>query len=285
MSGTHGRGTGLSRPVTADPKRTIAGLVCVLTAVAASSFVFSAWAHSSLPVTRSYVSELEGAGQPYQVLFRLSDVLSGVGLIMVALLVLGLLTKGTRSLAGCALLAVAGVASLCDAANPMSCIPSIDAACRAEQDTTSGLIRQVVEPHTTSSMVGFCATGGAMLLFGVAAASTDPVFSRLSVACAIVTGALGIADVVLILTQGLVGLSERGRILVFSLWLLALGARFLRPTTSVAWNDPLQGRQPTATMHCVPAERPAPHTVERPDSHEERQRYDGGVGASEQSAD
>ncbi|MEP7088896.1 MAG: DUF998 domain-containing protein [Nocardioidaceae bacterium] len=216
-----------------DPARSIAALVCGGTAVAYSSFVLSAWAGSPLPVSRGYVSELEAVGQPHRDVFRWADVLSGAGLVVVALIVaVHLVARRHGGLVGCAMLALAGFASLLDAANSMSCVPSIDAFCRAQQDTASGLVRQVIAPHTISSLLGFLAAAGAMLLVGTALTTTRPWFSRLSITCSVLTGLLGLGDGVLIVTDGAVGLTERGRIMVFSVWLLAVGAQLLRPSTT-----------------------------------------------------
>ena len=217
------------------PARLAAAATCWVTALCYSSFVFAAWCGSRLPVSRSYVSELEAVGQPDRTLFRLSDVVSGLGLVVLAILAVPLLSPGVAARIACGLLGVAGIASLFDAANSMSCAPSIDAVCRSHQDTASGLITQVTQAHTTSSLVGFLATAGVLLMFGTAATvcsaepdATGPAFARTSMAAAIGTAVLGLVDVVLILTNSVIGISERARILVFSLWLLVLGVQLQR---------------------------------------------------------
>ena len=145
------------------------------------------------------------------------------------------------------MLAVAGLASLADAAHPMGCAPSVDAACRAEQDTPSGLLHQVTEAHTTSSLVGFVAIAGAMVLLGIVTRpKVDDAFRRFTIACLVVTGLTGIADVVLILTQSAVGFSERARILVFAVWLCGLGLRCL---PSARWSSRPAGAVPAGAPH------------------------------------
>jgi hypothetical protein len=207
----------------------IAAATCWVTAVAYSSFLFAGLAGSRLPVARSYVSELEAAGQPHRGLFRLSEVLSGLGLIVLAALAARLLPRTRTCVAGCGLLAAAGVGSLFDAANSMTCAPSIDVVCRDRQDTAAGLVHQVTQAHTASSLVGFLATAVAVLLLGAAVSAADTVFARVSIGCAILTGLTGLSDLALILAHSAVGISERARISVFSLWLLTLGVRLLRP--------------------------------------------------------
>jgi hypothetical protein len=220
--------------------RPVAALVCGLTAIGYSSFVFSAWVRSPLPFSRSYASELEAVGQPHRDLFRLCDVLSGAGLVVVAVLVVALVPRRPSGLIGCVLVAVTGVASIMDAANSMSCVPSLDPVCRAQQDTPSGLVQQAFAPHTVSSLVGYLAAGGAMLLVGTAVTQSRPWLARCSIVCAIATGLSGLGDVWLILTDGPVGLTERLRIVVFALWLLVVGVELLRARPVPLAPDPVR---------------------------------------------
>lgn len=193
--------------------------LCWLAAVLNSAFLLAPLAHSHLPAATSYSSELEAAGQPHAALFRLLDATGGAAILLAA--ALGSVRKAQSW--GWAALALVGIGSVLDAAAPMSCAPSVDTACRRAQDSTGGLLAQLAHSHTQSSLVGFLASAAAMLMLAPWLGRRWSGGTPTSRVCAAVTGALGLIDVALILTDGQVGLSERARLVVFAGWLILVG--------------------------------------------------------------
>ena len=105
-------------------------------------------------------------GQPFAWLYRTSDVLAGLG-ILVAAWVLWRLVAGRRWAAtGVALLAVTGASSALDAVTSMPCDPGTSAQCAQNEHTTFGLISQLLALHTDSGLLGFVgsAAGAAVVI-------------------------------------------------------------------------------------------------------------------------
>ncbi len=201
------------------------GVLAWCAAATYSSFLLAGWAHSPLPATTSLVSELEATGQPHHLFFRLTGVLSGIAILAVAALCTRCLPPTTRARSGCVLLAVLGIATIADGATQMACAPSIDVVCRDQEESVHGLRAQLAQLHTVSGLIGFAAATSAMLLIGTA--TETRVFRLVSIGCGLGVASLGLIDIPLLLTNSVIGLGERGRILLISLWLAALGARML----------------------------------------------------------
>ncbi len=64
-----------------------------------------------------------------------------------------------------------------------------------------------------------------MLLIGTATELRTRVFRLVSIGCGLGVANLGLIDIPLLLTNSVIGLGERGRVLLISIWLAALGAR------------------------------------------------------------
>jgi len=120
---------------------------------------------------------------------------------------------------------VLGIATIADGATQMACAPSIDVVCRDQEESVHGLLAQLAQLHTVSGLIGFAAATSAMLLIGTA--TETRVFRRFSIGCGLGVAGLGLIDIPLLLTNSVIGLGERGRILLISIWLAGLGARML----------------------------------------------------------
>jgi hypothetical protein len=107
----------------------VAGLVG---AAAYDSFLLARPLGSTLDPVNSYVSEL-GVRTQASALFRASDVLAGLLIVVLALMLRDGLPSHWQREAGRAALAMAGTASVFDGWHPMGCLPSIDVACRPHQ--------------------------------------------------------------------------------------------------------------------------------------------------------
>lgn len=204
----------------------------VLGAGTYSAFLLASFGPSRLGVSTSFPSELEATGQPDSVWFRVADTVSGL-LIIVAIVGayrLGEVTR--RQWLGGVLMAAAGAASVTDGITTMACAPSLSAACRARDDTVTGLVGQSLQAHTLSGLVGFLGAAGAMVLLGFAVRERAVAWGAASIATGFVLAGVGLVDLALLVAHGPFGLAERARALLMSLWLLGLAGflcRHVRP--------------------------------------------------------
>ena len=211
-----------------------AAACAVLAAATYSAFLLAPLAHSRLSDWTSFPSELEAAGQPDSGWFRAADAVSG--LLIVAAIV-GLFRLGDvarRNWPGGGMLAAAGAASVTDAVTTMSCAPSLSEACRARDDTVTGLLGQTLAAHTLSGLVGFLGAAGGMVLLGLAVRDRAVGWGTASVTTGFVLAGVGLIDLALLVAHGPFGLAERARALLVSLWLLGLAAFLLRRGRSTA---------------------------------------------------
>ena len=223
--------------------RTVA--CAVLAGATYSAFLLAPMAHSRLSNWTSFPSELEAAGQPDSDWFRTADAVSGV-LIVAA--VLGLFRLGEvarRHWRGGVMIAAAGAASVTDAVTTMSCAPSLSSACRARDDTVTGLLGQSMQAHTLSGLVGFLGAAGGMVLLGRAVRDRAAGWATASVTVGLVLAGVGLIDVALLVAQGPFGLAERARALLVSLWLLGVAVFLGRPAKSTQAQAQPQSQPPT----------------------------------------
>jgi len=125
------------------------------------------------------------------------------------------------------LLAVLGIASIADGCH----LHGLRALGRRDVPGT-GLFcartpAQLIQLHTISGLIGVVAATGAMYLIGTAAEPTSRVFGLISIGCGLGVAVIGLLDIPLLLTNSVIGLGERGRILLISIWLAALGMQLL----------------------------------------------------------
>lgn len=188
---------------------------------------------SPLSPTRSYISELAVAGQPYCQVFRIGDLVAGIGLAILA----GVLVTWHPSSPirlGSTALAVAAATSIVDALSPMSCAPSVDPRCRAADH--AALSTQLSELHTVSGVVGFTAVLFAMAAYGIAL-SSRPATHHLGSAgltCAAIGAILGGIEIGTALADtDWTGLFERIHVAIVGTFLLTLTFVVARTTSPV----------------------------------------------------
>ncbi|MGX9672831.1 DUF998 domain-containing protein [Mycobacterium sp. HM-7] len=189
---------------------------------------------SPLSPTRSYISELAVDGQPYYQIFRIGDLVAGIGLaILAGILVIWRPSAPMRL--GSAALAVGAATSIVDALSPMSCAPSIDFQCRAADHAS--LSTQLSQLHTISGVVGFTAVLIAMAAYG-AALGRQPGTHHLGLVgltCAAIGAVLGGAEIVTALADtDSTGLFERLHVTVVSAFLLMLTLAVVHATKLAA---------------------------------------------------
>jgi Protein of unknown function (DUF998) len=205
--------------------RLVGGLAGLGAAAAYSSFLLADVVGSRLDPVRSYVSELGASSQPASGMFRASDVFAGVLFVVLAgALGHGLTMAGWRWRAGQMALAIAGGASVADGWHPLRCTPSTDLSCRAHE-TAAGLLGQLRDEHTLSSVIGVVAIVVSMLLLREPYAGHQrgclPGWAGLAAAATV--GGLALLEVPLSAGDRGVGLVERVYVLFVSAWLATLG--------------------------------------------------------------
>jgi hypothetical protein len=219
MTDRPGRATdGPGRPVL-----WIGSIAAIVAALCYSSFLLSPWTDAASTASSGFVSELEDPGQPFAWLYRTSDVLAGVG-ILVAAWALWRLVAGRRWAAtGVALLVLTGVGSVLDAATSMQCDPGASAQCAQNEHTAFGLISQLLALHTDSGLLGFVGSAAGAAVVGVAVVRRWPLWGRLQVALGIAMASCGLVDIILLLLSSSIGTTERSRVLLTSGWFLVVG--------------------------------------------------------------
>ncbi|MBT2399548.1 DUF998 domain-containing protein [Streptomyces sp. ISL-100] len=145
--------------------------VSVLLALGAT--VYSAWVlevvlGTGLDPLRTYVSELAAADQPFGGLFRSTDLAAGLLILAGALwAVVRFRPRGLWEVTGWAALAVFGAATAADSRLPLSCAPTVDAACVVRE--TAGLVPATHLAHTWSSSLASTAAVVGIVALTVAA--------------------------------------------------------------------------------------------------------------------
>lgn len=207
------------------PARTVVARLgagaAVLAALSYSSFLLSPLTRSG-SARRGFISELELAGQPWSWLYRLSDVLAGLAMLLTAAALWWLPTPAVRRRGACVLLALAGLGSMVDGASSMRCEATATSPC-AVASTTGGLLGELGAVHTDSGLAGLAGIAGGAVLLGLVSEPRWPVFGRLSLGLGLCVAATGLLDLALLLANADIGLVERVRTLLSSGWLLLVG--------------------------------------------------------------
>ena len=189
---------------------------------------------SQLSPTRSYISELAVAGQPYYQIFRIGDLVAGIGLAILAG-ILVIWRPSAQMRLGSTALAVAAATSIVDALSPMSCAPSVAPRCWAADHAP--LSTQLSQLHTVSGVVGFTAVLIAMAAYGAALCSQPGTrqLGLVGLICAAIGAVLGGIEIVTALADmEWTGLFERIHVALVGTFLLMLTfvvARTAEPTT------------------------------------------------------
>jgi hypothetical protein len=219
----------------------IGSMAGLAAAPAYSSFLLAGALGSRLDPMNSYVSELGARTQPASACFRASDMVAGVLIVVLAVALRGSLPQAWGRNAGTVALGLAGVSSIFDGWNPMECTPSIDRACRLREDSM-GVLGQLREPHTVSSVIGVVAAIVSMAVLGNLLGSRHG-SRRLGLVgqvAALVTTGLSLAE--LPADPGM-GLLERSFVLCVSAWIAALALLLLHGVTA----DPQAQRRALAS--------------------------------------
>jgi hypothetical membrane protein len=209
-------------------RRAVGGLAGLVAALAYSSFLLAGPLGSTLDPRNSYVSELGAATQPGSWFFRSTDVVAGGLMVVLAVALHGSLPRDWRRVVGTTALGLAGASSVFDGWYPIECTPSIDRACRLREDAM-GLLGQLREPHTVSSVTGVVAAIVSMAALGHLLASVPGHRSlgRCGQAAALVATGLSLAELPLTTADPGVGLIERIFVLCVSTWIAALALLLL----------------------------------------------------------
>jgi len=224
-----GRTPRATPPPAARRRLALGGVAGLVGAAAYSSFLLARPLGSTLDPVNSYVSELGVRTQPASAFFRASDVLAGLLIVLLALVLRDGLPRDRRREGGRATLAIAGAASVFDGWHPMGCTPSVDVLCRPRPDVI-GLLAQLREAHTVSSVTGVIAAVASMLLLGglLGASPRWRSLGKIGQVAAVAVIALGLLELPLTLTSHWVGLVERASVLCISWWFAALAVVALR---------------------------------------------------------
>jgi hypothetical membrane protein len=216
------------RPAPSRVITRIGGIAAVIAALSYSSFLASPWTHSAGSASSGFVSELETPGQPYAWLYRSSDVLAGIGILLAAWAVSRLIAGRRWSAGATALLALTGFSSVLDGATTMRCDPGTSTRCAHGEHTAVGLIGQLSALHTDSGLLGFAASAAGAIILGAVLADRWPGWGRLQIAAGIGMAGCGVADLFLLLASSSIGSTERARVLLISGWFLIIGLFLLR---------------------------------------------------------
>jgi len=213
----------------AQRRLAVGGVAGLVGAAAYSSFLLARLFGSTLDPVDSYVSELGVRAQPASAFFRASDALAGLLIVLLALVRRDGLPGDWRREAGRAALAMAGAASVFDGWHPMGCTPSINVVCRPHRSFI-GLLAQLREAHTVSSVIGVVAAVASMLLLGSLLREIPRwrCLGGIGQLTGLAVAALGLLELPLSLASHWVGLVERISVLWVSGWLAALATLALR---------------------------------------------------------
>ena len=200
-------------------RRGFASAIASGAAVLYSSFLLSYVVRSGQHA--DFVSELERPGAPYADWYRASDVLAGIGLLVLA----RLLWPGRDGRAAvrwtCVMTALVGTGSLLDGSTSMDCATGSRTTCDLGDHSVLGLLHQLVVGHTVSGLVGFAAAAIGAACCARASWPAHTGWMRAHIVLAAGMGLCGLADLALLLTSVDVGLIERLRIVLVSAWIIS----------------------------------------------------------------
>lgn len=130
--------------------RAIIGAWCLILGAAANvAFLVEGYTGATLDRVNTFVSELGSQGQPAAAFFRLSDLVTGLLLLAGLIAAFGLLPRNRWLRLGLACAIFFSAMTVVDAFAPLDCVPSVDKACRALEE--SG---QVSLAHQIHSITG-----------------------------------------------------------------------------------------------------------------------------------
>jgi hypothetical protein len=214
----------------------VAGVSGLLAAVLYNAYVLAHPLGSRLSTINSLVSELEVPGQPTSAVLRLADTAAGLLIVIFAVGLLYHLPREPHATFGGLFVALFGLASVADAAYPMTCTPSTDPSCRRAIDTLSPLA-QLHQRHTVSSAIAVFGVVMAMLVLSRAPAirAWSPWLGPASAGAGILVSVVNIAELPLIALGRWVGTLERGYLVLISVWIGVVAGYLVR---DAVWRVP-----------------------------------------------
>lgn len=207
-----------------------AGALVIAGAVLYASWVLQFLLPSPLSPWTSYASELAAQGQPHAGVYRAADVAAGL------LFVAGGLAARRRAGRGASrrarllpwLVVVFGLATAADGLSPMSCTPTVDAACAAREAAGEVPLGHLL--HDVTSTVAGAAFWAAL----VVVTWGRPGRSRMAWLLLVLAVAWTVATAWTLVAQvpgvqhGLLGLAQRLELALTTCWLVAYGIAGLR---------------------------------------------------------
>lgn len=154
-------------PVPGRRTRSVVVAGTLVGAVLYSSWLLEWVLPTGLDPSRAYVSELAALDQPYGLLFRTGDLLTGVVLAATAGLALTLRPRRVLTTIGWIGLAVFAVSTALDSRMPLACSAHASAACAAREQ--AGLLDESRLAHALTSVGAATAAGVSVLAVIVAA--------------------------------------------------------------------------------------------------------------------
>lgn len=202
----------------------------VVAALAWSAFLLDVRLGPPGFTTHGFVSELSTPGAPGAAVFRSGDLLAGLALLVLAAVLARTPCAARRTPVAAGLVAATGVAAVLDAAVGMSCAGAAPGACADDARTLGGMLATLADVHTLSAVLAFVGTGAAPVLLGSALVRAGrPCWGWAGVGFGVAVALAGLADLGLLLAGADVGLLERVRTVVTSLWFAGVGALLLAP--------------------------------------------------------
>ncbi|MGW6916851.1 DUF998 domain-containing protein [Kitasatospora sp. NPDC054939] len=156
--------------------RPVVAALLLLSAVAYTAWVLEVVLSTGLDPVQAYISELAAENQPLGGLFRATDLVAGLAVLVAAAIALtGLRRRGRLGRAGrrrwavtgWAALALFGAATAADSRLPLSCTPTSDPECAARE--TAGLVPATHAAHAVSSSLAMTGALLALVTLTVAA--------------------------------------------------------------------------------------------------------------------
>lgn len=147
--------------------RTAVIATILLGAVIYSSWLLELVLATGLDPSRAYVSELAALDQPYGLIFRTGDLITGVLLTGAAVLALTLRPRRLLTTIGWIGLAVFAISTILDSRMPLECSAHASAACAAREQ--AGLLDEARLAHALTSVGAATAAGVSVFAFIIAA--------------------------------------------------------------------------------------------------------------------
>lgn len=207
--------------------------------IASGGVLFAAWflqwiVPTDLSATSSFISELSATDQPHHWLFRTTDLLAGLSLVLGSVAAMSSTPRSRWMLTGWASLLLFGVSTIADSLTPLSCAATASESCRR--------LTEHGEPGGAFSLHLF-ASAGEDLFFGVAMMSLMVVALRSGVPVVLRRVAMAVAVAIVVAwawtlaaaaefeflhIDDQLGIAQRVEVTLTGLWLVLVSVELLR---------------------------------------------------------